>query len=185
VSPYGDLAEIKLDYWITIEVKNLKKIANPQAFFPVEYNLCFLTFYWIQPLYCFRGKMCKKLEKWDPLILHYKEFIHENHFLLQYLTTTFHFIDFTKNMLTPPFSVQDDHHNFSPALIWSHYPVRETKLSKFGMYCPHSLEMSLAYGPHLNHPLHLLTNRSRLPVLSACRPIEAACRFSQLSAVDQ
>jgi hypothetical protein len=32
VSPYGDLAEIKLDNWMTIEVKNLKKIANPQEF---------------------------------------------------------------------------------------------------------------------------------------------------------
>jgi hypothetical protein len=32
VSPYGDLVEIKLDYSIIIEVKNLTKIANPQAF---------------------------------------------------------------------------------------------------------------------------------------------------------
>ncbi len=53
------------------------------------------------------------------------------------------------------------------------------------MFCPHSLEMSVAYGPHLNHPLGQLTNRSGLPVLSACRPIEAGCRFSQLSADDQ
>jgi hypothetical protein len=34
MSPYGDLTEVKLDYCITIEVKNLnkKKIANLQAF---------------------------------------------------------------------------------------------------------------------------------------------------------
>ncbi len=32
MSPYGNLAEINLDYGITIEVKNLKKIAYPQAF---------------------------------------------------------------------------------------------------------------------------------------------------------
>jgi hypothetical protein len=32
VSPYGDLAQRKADYWRTNEVKNLKKIANPQAF---------------------------------------------------------------------------------------------------------------------------------------------------------
>jgi hypothetical protein len=33
VSPYGDLTEVKLDYCITIEVKNFfEKIANPQAF---------------------------------------------------------------------------------------------------------------------------------------------------------
>jgi hypothetical protein len=33
VSPYGDLAEIKLDYSIIMEVKNFTiKKANPQAF---------------------------------------------------------------------------------------------------------------------------------------------------------
>ncbi len=32
VSPYGDLAQIKVDYCRTNEGKNLKKIANPQAF---------------------------------------------------------------------------------------------------------------------------------------------------------
>jgi hypothetical protein len=32
VSPYGDLAQRKVDYWRTNEGKNLKKIANPQAF---------------------------------------------------------------------------------------------------------------------------------------------------------
>ncbi len=32
VSPYGDLAQRKTDYWRTNEGKNLKKIANPQAF---------------------------------------------------------------------------------------------------------------------------------------------------------
>jgi hypothetical protein len=32
VSPYGDLAEINLDYSITIAVKNSTKITNPQAF---------------------------------------------------------------------------------------------------------------------------------------------------------
>jgi hypothetical protein len=33
VSPYGDLAQRKIDYWRTNEGKNLKKkIANPQAF---------------------------------------------------------------------------------------------------------------------------------------------------------
>jgi hypothetical protein len=32
VSPYGDLGERKLNYSIIIEVKNLTKIANPQAF---------------------------------------------------------------------------------------------------------------------------------------------------------
>ncbi len=32
VSPYGDLAQRKSDYWRTNEDKNLKKIANPQAF---------------------------------------------------------------------------------------------------------------------------------------------------------
>jgi hypothetical protein len=47
------------------------------------------------------------------------------------------------------------------------------------------MEVSLAYGPHLNHPLRLLTNRGGLLVLSACRPIEAGCRFSQHLAVDQ
>jgi hypothetical protein len=31
VSPYGDLAQRKIDYLRTNEVKNLKKIANPQA----------------------------------------------------------------------------------------------------------------------------------------------------------
>ncbi len=31
VSPYGDLAQRKTDYWRTNEGKNLKKIANPQA----------------------------------------------------------------------------------------------------------------------------------------------------------
>ncbi len=66
---------------------------------------------------------------------------------------------------------------------WALYPLRETKLLKFGMVYPHSL--SLVYGPHLNHPLCLSTNRSGLPALSSCQPIEAGCRFSQLSAVDQ
>jgi hypothetical protein len=28
----GDLSQRKVDYWRTNEVKNLKKIANPQAF---------------------------------------------------------------------------------------------------------------------------------------------------------
>jgi hypothetical protein len=32
VSPYGDLAQRKTDYWRTNEGKNLKKIGNPQAF---------------------------------------------------------------------------------------------------------------------------------------------------------
>ncbi len=32
VSPYGDLAQRKLDYWRTNEGKNFEKIANPQAF---------------------------------------------------------------------------------------------------------------------------------------------------------
>jgi hypothetical protein len=32
VSPYGDLAQRKEDYWRTNEIKNLKKIAYPQAF---------------------------------------------------------------------------------------------------------------------------------------------------------
>ncbi len=32
VSPYGDLAQRQTDYWRTNEGKNLKKIANPQAF---------------------------------------------------------------------------------------------------------------------------------------------------------
>ena len=32
VSPYGDLAQRKVDYEGTNEVKNLKRIANPQAF---------------------------------------------------------------------------------------------------------------------------------------------------------
>jgi hypothetical protein len=32
VSPYGDLAQRKIDYSRTNEVKNLKQIANPQAF---------------------------------------------------------------------------------------------------------------------------------------------------------
>ncbi len=32
MSPYGDLAQRKTDYWKTNEGKNLKKIANPQAF---------------------------------------------------------------------------------------------------------------------------------------------------------
>jgi hypothetical protein len=31
VSPNGDLAQRKVDYWRINEVKNLKKIANPQA----------------------------------------------------------------------------------------------------------------------------------------------------------
>ncbi len=35
--------------------------------------------------------------------------------------------------------------------------------------------------PDLNHPLHLLTYIKGLLVLPACRPIEAGCRFSQLS----
>jgi hypothetical protein len=30
--PDGDLAQRKVDYWRTTEVKNLKKIDNPQAF---------------------------------------------------------------------------------------------------------------------------------------------------------
>ncbi len=33
--------------------------------------------------------------------------------------------------------------------------------------------------------IHLSTNRSGLPVLSACRPIEAGCQLSQCPAVDQ
>jgi hypothetical protein len=51
------------------------------------------------------------------------------------------------------------------------------------MYCPHSLEMSLAYGPRLNHPLHLMTNISGLPVLSTFRPKKqvAGSRNSRLS----
>jgi hypothetical protein len=32
ISSSGDFSEIKLDYSIIIEVKNLTKIANPQAF---------------------------------------------------------------------------------------------------------------------------------------------------------
>jgi hypothetical protein len=32
VSPYGDLADIKLDYSLIIKVKNLTKFADPQAF---------------------------------------------------------------------------------------------------------------------------------------------------------
>jgi hypothetical protein len=32
VSPYGDLVQRKTEYWRTNEGKNLKKIANPQAF---------------------------------------------------------------------------------------------------------------------------------------------------------
>ncbi len=32
VSPYGDLAQRKTDYWRTNDGKNLNKIANPQAF---------------------------------------------------------------------------------------------------------------------------------------------------------
>jgi hypothetical protein len=27
-----------------------------------------MLFIEIQPLFCFRGKMCSKLEKWDPLM---------------------------------------------------------------------------------------------------------------------
>jgi hypothetical protein len=36
VSLYGDLAQRKIDYWRTNKVKNLKKIANPQAL-SIEY----------------------------------------------------------------------------------------------------------------------------------------------------
>ncbi len=66
VSPYGDLAELKLNYWLTIEIKNSKKIANPQEFSAESFVFSYISLK-IQPLYCFRGKMCKKLEKWDPL----------------------------------------------------------------------------------------------------------------------
>ncbi len=43
---YGDLAQRKIDYWRTNEVKNLKKIANPQAL-SIEYfvfSSCSLKF---------------------------------------------------------------------------------------------------------------------------------------------
>ncbi len=43
MSPYGDLTQRKLDYWRTNEVKNLEKIANPQAF-TVEYVLSYFSF---------------------------------------------------------------------------------------------------------------------------------------------
>jgi hypothetical protein len=32
VSPYGDLAQRKVDYWNTIRVKKFENIANSQAF---------------------------------------------------------------------------------------------------------------------------------------------------------
>ncbi len=32
MSPFGNLTQRKVDYWRPNEVKNLKKIANPQAF---------------------------------------------------------------------------------------------------------------------------------------------------------
>ncbi len=69
--------------------------------------------------------------------------------------------------------------------LWAHYPLRENKLSKFGIYRPCSWEMRTVKARHLNHPLCLLTNRSGLPVLSANWQIEANCLFSQCSAVDQ
>jgi len=56
ISSYGDLSEIKLDYSIIIEVTNLTKIANPQAF----QNFGILVE--IQLLYSFRGKLCNKME---------------------------------------------------------------------------------------------------------------------------
>jgi hypothetical protein len=57
ISSYGDLSEIKLDYSIIIEVTNLTKIANPQAF------QNFGIWVEIQLLYSFRGKLCNKTEK--------------------------------------------------------------------------------------------------------------------------
>ncbi len=59
--PYEDLAEIKVDYWRTIEVKNVKKLLI------LKHLICvFILFIEIQPLYCFRGKMCKKTGKVRP-----------------------------------------------------------------------------------------------------------------------
>ncbi len=50
------------------------------------------------------------------ITLHYKEFIHENQITITFLKTPFHFI-LLHNHPAPPFSLQDDHHNFSPALL--------------------------------------------------------------------
>ncbi len=44
MSPYGDLAQRKTDYWRTNEGKNLKKIANPQTFIIESFS--FLYFLW-------------------------------------------------------------------------------------------------------------------------------------------
>ncbi len=57
------MKERKIDYWKTNEVRNLKKITNPQTSIYYRIICLFMFFIEIQPLYCFRGKMCRKLEK--------------------------------------------------------------------------------------------------------------------------
>jgi hypothetical protein len=64
VSPCGDLSQRKVDYWRSNEVKNLKKSKSIYC----RIICLFILFIEIQPLYCFRGKMCRTLEKWDPLM---------------------------------------------------------------------------------------------------------------------
>jgi hypothetical protein len=53
---------------------------------------------------------------------------------------------------------------------WAHYPGRENKLSKFGVYRPWSRDVRIAKAPHLS---------------LGCRPIGAGRIFSQLSAEKQ
>ncbi len=73
MSPFGDLAQRKTDYWRTNEGKNLKKIANPKTF-SVE-QCVFRLFIDFQPLYCFRGKC---VGNWKSEILRWAHYLVRN-----------------------------------------------------------------------------------------------------------
>ncbi len=66
----------------------------------------------------------------------------------------------------------------SEILWWAHHPVRETKLQYVAFIGP-AYWIWDPLKPVKDPPVDKSTNRSGLPVLSVCRPIEVGCRFSK------
>ncbi len=98
MSPYGHLAQRKTAYWRTNEGKNVKKIANPQAFSIEKFS--FLYFLW-------KFSHCTVLEaksvgSWKSEILWWAHYLVRNKKIVKFCVYRPCSLDMRLTPLTPP-----------------------------------------------------------------------------------